>query len=535
MQQWQQLTTAQSSAARAIHNPEVNPTLRQARDSHNWAHWENAIEEELAMLKSNAVFDIVHSSDIGPTHQILPTSWVLKRKRDGRFKARLVVNGNRERCNYDMFSPTVSEFTLRFVIALAINLHMPLRGYDVFGAFCIPSQTREVYVRVDKELWRLRKTLYGLSDSPRRFYEHLRDTLLTGGYSQCSNDQCLFFKRGPCKEDLLLAVIHVDDFAVAASSDAMHDELMAVLEATYVLTKFPLLEDFLGVQLVHNADGSISLNNFKYLSKLVNDYAPPGSDNSHRLTSPMSSKFNDAEQDDSPPTPVDEYRALLGKLLFMARTRHDIAFAVNRLAARANKATVLDKGALIRVVRYLGTTPDICITYYPSSNVRAASTFTFYVDCATVVYGDGKGQTGFCGRLGDDPRTGMFIAKSCKQKVVATGSCHCETIGAVEAIKTAVWMRALTEEIGLDQNAPTVIFCDNAAMIQLFQQFSGNHKHVRHFMTLISYAMDQVRLGTCVFKFLAGPLHPADSLSKPKAGQPQRDDVRRIQGAPFSA
>jgi hypothetical protein len=485
------------------------------------------------MLACNNVFTVVQRNDIPAAQQILPTSWVLKRKRDGRFKARLVVNGNREVKNYDVYSPTVCEFTLRFMIALAINLRMTLRGYDVFGAFCIPTQTRSVYVRVDDVLWRLRKTLYGLSDSPKRFYEHLRDTLLEGGYSQCTHDQCLFYMRGP-QHALLLAVIHVDDFAVAASSDELHENLVRVLEAKYVLSKFPLLEDFLGVQLVHNPDGSISLNNYKYLSKLVDQHA--GKLGGRVTTSPMSSKFNDDDQDAAAPANGAEYRALLGQLMFMARTRYDIAFAVSRLAARAHKATLLDMDALLRVVGYLRSTSRICITYYPSSNLADASSVVLYVDCATSVYGDCKGHTGFCGRLGRDPRSGMFIARSYKQKMVATGSCHCESIGAVDAIKTGVWMNALIEEIlGFPRQGPTTIYCDNLAMIQLFQRFSGAHKNVRHFMVLIAYAMEQTQLGQVAFEFLEGRLHPADSLSKPTTGRPQQDHVTLLQGTPSNS
>jgi hypothetical protein len=315
----------------------------------------------------------------------------------------------------------------------------------------------------------------------------------------------------------------------------MHEELVGVLEARYVISKFPLLEDFLGVQMIHNANGSISLNNFKYLHKLVEEYIPTSGAGCCIALSPMSTKFNDEEQDIAPPADLAKFRKLLGKLMFMARTRHDIAFAVNRLAARAHHATALDMEALVRVVRYLKGTPAVCLTYYPSTPETGVSAvqFEFFVDCATTIYSDFKGQTGVCARLGTDHRSAMFFARTCKQKVVSTGSCHCEAIGAVETIKAVIWFRNIAAEIGFAQVGPTIIYCDNMAMIQLFTAFSGNHKRVKHFMHAIAFAMDQVEQGVVLFKYLDGTLHPADGLSKPKAGQPQREDVIRLQGTPW--
>jgi hypothetical protein len=315
----------------------------------------------------------------------------------------------------------------------------------------------------------------------------------------------------------------------------MHSDLVTVLEKRYVISKFPLLQDFLGVQMVHNPNGSISLNNYKYLAKIVAEYTSTEGDNAVSM-SPMSTKFNDDEQDDAPPADVGAVRALLGKLMFMARTRHDIAFAVNRLAARAHRATTRDLAALLRVVRYLKFTPHICLTYYPAqmSNQSLSNQFEFFVDCATTVYSDFKGQTGICARLGTDPRSAMFFARTYKQKVVHSGSCHCEAIGAIEAIKSVIWFRNIAAEIGFPQRGPTKIYCDNKAMIHLFTAYSGNHKRVRHFLHTIHFAMDQVAQGVVTFEYLDGTQHPADGLSKPKAGQPQRDDVTRLQGVPWT-
>jgi hypothetical protein len=522
-----------AASAQVIRNPAVNPTLTQALASTDKDKWVEAMRVEITMQQQQGTHRVITRSDVPRGSQILPSKWVLTRKRDGRFKARLVALGNRETVLENLYSPTVDAFTLRFVIALAINLGWSLRGYDVYGAFCVPTQQRKVFMRLpDGTIWELLKTLYGLSDSPVRFYEHLRNTLQAGGYTQCVNDQCLFVKRNT-KGEVLVAVIHVDDFAVASNSQAMHEELVQVLEQTYVISKFPLLQDFLGVHMEHHPDGAIALHTTDYLTKLVCKYAP---DPILPVTSPMDPTFSDAVQDLSPPADTGKVMSIMGQLMFAARTRHDVAFAVNRLAARVHRATELDFSAMIRIVRYLKGSLHICLTYYPDQHFRHHDVkrwigqFSVFCDAATSVYDDSKGQSAVCVRLGNDARSGMCCVRTVKQKVVASCACHCEAICAMGAVKLIVWLRNLAAELGVPQQGPTPLYCDNKAMIKLFTEFSGNHKRVKHFLHAIHFVMDHVKQGTVELIYLAGLEHPADGLSKPKSGRSQQDDVSRLQG-----
>ena len=56
----------------------------------------------------------------------------------------------------------------------------------------------------------------------------------------------------------------------------------------------------------------------------------------------MREDFSDEFQDDSPPCDPTKYRSLLGMLIFLLRSRPDIAYAVNRLATRSIGATERD-------------------------------------------------------------------------------------------------------------------------------------------------------------------------------------------------
>ncbi len=75
-------------------------------------------------------------------------------------------------------------------------------GFDVFLAFLYALTTRDIVVRLPKQIlkdgqriyWKLNKTLYGLKDSPRIFNQELTRLLLSGEFRQSIGDPCIFFK-----------------------------------------------------------------------------------------------------------------------------------------------------------------------------------------------------------------------------------------------------------------------------------------------------------------------------------------------------
>ena len=75
-----------------------------------------------------------------------------------------------------------------------------------------------------------------------------------------------------------------------------------------------------------------------------------------KALTPMSSTFSDEYQDDSNMLDAEnkqKYMSILGSLIFLLRTRPDIAYAVNRMATRTCRATIKDMYALGKILKYL--------------------------------------------------------------------------------------------------------------------------------------------------------------------------------------
>ncbi|KAG9449460.1 hypothetical protein H6P81_009425 [Aristolochia fimbriata] len=139
------------------------------------------------------------------------SKWVfrVKTKPDGnidRYKARLVAKGFNQREGQDYFetfSLVVKPVTISTVLTLAVGHNWSIRQLDVNNAFLNDNLDEEVYMVqpfgfLDKThpdaVCRLHKSLYGLNQSPRAWYQRLTSYLLDLGFTLSKADSSLLTK-----------------------------------------------------------------------------------------------------------------------------------------------------------------------------------------------------------------------------------------------------------------------------------------------------------------------------------------------------
>ena len=440
------------------------PTLKEALAFGHKILWIKAIETEFKTLHELDTYEEIAFEDIPAGANVIPTKMVLRVKVTSageyiKHKARLVVIGCRDRMVLsDLFAPTASSKSVSLIICLVVALGLFMCGLDVYGAFLIPEIKRNVYVALPKLLcgnkpvyWKLKRTLYGLADSPIEFYRHVSGTLIASGFKCTISDPCVFIKR-ESKSRYIIAVIYVDDFIVAGTHMDLIDELKADLRKKYTITEAPELESFIGIHLSHNKNGSVTISQPGFIRGLLEEHDML--DSGIAIT-PMTSTFNDQFQDDSDKLgEADKLRfmSILGSLIFLLRTRPDIAYAVNRMATRTCRATVKDLCALGRILKYLNGTIELGLTFNPSKREDLTTIFC-WVDAAYACHLDGKSHSGYCFSLGSH-HTGKFYSRSAKQANVTTSSTEAECDALKEAAKEIEWMRFMMEELegSLNQN-----------------------------------------------------------------------------------
>ena len=73
---------------------------------------------EKAQVESHKTWRPLLDGELQPSDEIIPCSVIYTKKRDGRYKARIVVLGNRQKAGTksEIFSPTVSHPGNRFLL-----------------------------------------------------------------------------------------------------------------------------------------------------------------------------------------------------------------------------------------------------------------------------------------------------------------------------------------------------------------------------------------------------------------------------------
>jgi hypothetical protein len=233
-------------------------------------------------------------------------------------------------------------------------------------------------------------------------------------------------------------------------------------------------------------NGSLYLSQPGKIAKLVETAGLPTT--AHTYQNPMRETFSDDDQDKSPQCDHTLYKSLLGGLIFVLRSRPDIAYAVNRLATRSTKATEKDMEALKRVVAYLRCTAhyELVLSAQNPAQRQAVARLYAWSDASYLQHCDSKSHTGTCFFYGDGP-TGAMHSQSKKQSTVATSSTHAEINGAYTATLDIIHFRHLLQELGYSQIEPTPLMVDNQSLITLCTKFSGSTKAVKHIMMRINF------------------------------------------------
>ena len=118
-----------------------------------------------------------------------------------RAKARLVAKGFSQKEGIDYFqtfAPTPASATIRLVVCTALNNDLDLFHFDAEQALVQSDIDADIYMRMPAgsgdlsgKIVKLNKSLYGLKQSARSWYDHLVSTLKGIGFEQYDCEPCL--------------------------------------------------------------------------------------------------------------------------------------------------------------------------------------------------------------------------------------------------------------------------------------------------------------------------------------------------------
>jgi Reverse transcriptase (RNA-dependent DNA polymerase) len=503
-------------------------TVGQALRSADRENWIQAIKDELIQLITGGTLRAVNDSEITGKYKVIHTTMQLKHKLKqdqslDKWKARLCACGNEL---YGMiaetFSPTIGALAYATVHQIAILDRMEKMTVDTVGAYLhqtypvdalplyvvLPSNVAEVCGLKPDQKYRIVKYLYGLPDAGIAYYRAYSSHLIAKGYKRSLSDPCLFIKiEGKTRTYVWT---HVDDTFVCSTHAYLLEIFVSDMREKFDITVVKDVEEYLGIKMEYMPNGDVKLTQPKLLSSLLEEHAAIlGPETSRGIPTPQ--RPQDAYAiENSGELGRTEYLHLLGALIYLTKSRPDIATAVSFGACYSAKPTVGAYAELLQILHYLRRTRDYGLILRAGLPNREL-VLRCYVDASYLTHADSKSHTGYTLSFGE---MGTFYSRSSKQTLVATSSTHAEMRALYSLVVDVIFVIHLCEELGRPLRLPAIILEDNQPVIDVTTDINGRIKRCKHFLMLINYVKEQIVIGLISIVKVNTADNIADMLTK---------------------
>ncbi|GJV45254.1 retrovirus-related pol polyprotein from transposon TNT 1-94 [Tanacetum coccineum] len=221
-------------------------TFQEAFNSFKKDEWVRAMEEEMNSLKKNHTWELVNQ----PPGQKL------------------------------VFSPVVRHTSIRVILSLIGCEDYELEQLDVKMVFFHGNLEETIYMRqppgfeegTGNKVCLLKKSLYGLKQSPRQWYKRFDVYMISNGFSHSSYDSCVYFKEfAPGMYIYLL--LYVDDMLIACKSKSEIEYTKGLLRKEFDMKELGPARKILGMEIVRDRGSrTLKVSQSRYVQKILNNY-----------------------------------------------------------------------------------------------------------------------------------------------------------------------------------------------------------------------------------------------------------------------
>ncbi|KAG7554602.1 Retrotransposon Copia-like N-terminal [Arabidopsis suecica] len=457
-------------------------TYSEAQESKEWC---DAVDAEIGAMESTDTWEV---TTLPPGKKPVGCKWVFTVKflADGsleRYKARLVAKGYTQREGVDFtetFSPVAKMATIKLLLKVSASKKWSLTQLDISNAFLNGELEEEIFMKLPEgyaerkgisippnAVCKLKKSIYGLKQASRQWFKKFSSSLLHMGFIKGHGDHTLFVKS--CGSDFLVVLVYVDDIVIASTSEALAGSLTQNLKQQFKLRDLGELKYFLGLEIARNSDG-ISLCQRKYALELL---TATGMLACKPSSVPMIPNVKLLKTDGDLLGDKEEYRRIVGKLMYLTITRPDITYAVNKLFQFTSAPRTAHLAAVYKVLQYIKGTVGQGLFYSASPDL----TLKGFADSDWASCPDSRrSTTGFSMFVGDS----LISWRSKKQPIVSRSSAEAEYRALALATCEIIWLHRLLQDLQVKSPTAPILFSDSTAAIYIATNpvFHERTKHI---------------------------------------------------------
>ena len=472
------------------------PNFGEAMNGPMAEEFYRAMESEMEMLETSMnPWEVVPRIEAKGSN-VLDTTWAFKTKRypDGRvrkYKARICVRGDQQEHGIDFFdtyAPVVGWNTVRLLLILTATLGLATKQVDYTLAFVqakLDEKDPPIFIEMPRmfekpgHILKLKRSLYGMRQSPLNFYLHLKRGLEQRGFTQSNLDPFLFYNNN------VICLIYVDDCLFFSRNQEEIDQVIADLKKPkngnhekYLLDEEDDVAGFLGIHFkkIEDENGNVTKIELTQVGLIRRILVATGLEDCTKITTPSDTKALGKDENGDPAMERWSYASVVGMLLYLAsNSRPDIAFAVHQCARFTHCTKRSHERAVKRIVRYLKGTETNGLIIKPTKSLQ----MDLYADADFAGLWNAedandpictKSRSGILITIGSVP----LLWKSKLQTETALSTMESEYIALSHGMRELVAMRALFDELivmmKLDDSSTTRlsrVFEDNEACRKL--------------------------------------------------------------------
>ena len=502
------------------HGREKTPkNYKQVLSSPYKKFWLSAINDEVDTLKKLGVFRLIKRKDVPKGTKILRLLTILKTKmrqfedKIDKHKARVCADGSAEQVEpHSTFAPTVVYHSVLLILMLTCHYDLDMITIDIKNFFVrCDMGDDDVYVEQiegfedaqrSTHVYRLEKALYGTKKASRIAQQELTKALIKSGYKSLKSDPMVFMKSESEPYRMSIIAGWVDDLLCVGHRKYINDAIDSLKEKGFDITIDESPKAYTGIQIDRiRKKRWMKIHQTEYARQMMWDF---GMTDCKPVRSPIirnrieedlketENRKNHIAEDSK----RREYQKKCGALIWLVKTRPDLAFAVGVLCRNMQNPNDQDFVRLKRILQYIAHSISVGYIWEATGNESftlepQSSPITAHADsdlAGRVV--DSRSTSGYVIRYSD---TGCFLCVSKMQQRVALSTTQAELICACECAKTIEWLRGFLGEINILINGPTIMYQDNRGAIQLAKN-PVCHFRTRHFRIAQHYLRELEKL-----------------------------------------
>jgi len=487
--------------------------------------WQMAVDEEHDRMKKHHVWEPVARDKVPKGMKIIDSTWAMKKKSNGTYRARMNARGFRQIDgehyeSHQKAAPVANDITIRIVLVLMLLFKFHGELLDVKGAFLHGTfgDNERIYMEVPEGMTQhypkgsvllLLRTLYGLVQGARAFWTVLLNCFKDMGYKRSTSDPCLYF----CwtMYGLVMWLSWIDDCLVCG-----HPKAVAFakeqLKARFDCEDVGPLSEYVGCK-IDRGKNWIRLTQPVLLQSFEDEFPLPKKATPSTPAKPGTTLYEVNDNQTISDEQQKLYRKGVGKLLHLCKwSKVEIQNAVRELSGFMMSATTSHLDALYHCMNYCVGTKETGLLLKTTREWDGNPEFKLVISGRADAAQGGNGRnatSGWIVRLEGAP----VSIHSRGQKCATVSVTEAELVATMDCVQDMLYVKSVVESLGLNVQTPMIIECDNKGVIDLVNNWNVTGR-TRHVSYRVNFLRDLKLENTLLIKHVTGDENESDIYTK---------------------